>query len=93
MGYYIQTSGRGSKVEALVRDHNAIKTYQPSSFEDIPEGKALICVVDNVAFEAAGLVYSQSELEAFTVPSDHRMKTWLLMDKAKAHELAGYKEV
>lgn len=56
--------------------------------------KALVCVVNNegAGFSAAGLMYSQRELDAFTQPNETRPMTWLLMDKGVAWELAGYTE-
>lgn len=34
-------------------------------------------LVDNGPFEAAGIAFSQRELDAFNRPSDPRPKTWL----------------
>lgn len=54
MGYYIETEGVKGKAQALVDLHEAeILAQAPDTFDDVPEDKALICVVDNGPFEAA----------------------------------------
>lgn len=91
MGYYIQTDGVKNKAAYIVQHHDGQQLLEaPDSFEDIPEGKALIVVVDNRVFEAAGLCYSQGEFEAFTDPRDTRNKQYVLLDKQLAHRLSGY---
>lgn len=95
MGYYIQTPENLNKVRQLVRLHGAeIIPFPPEKLSDIIGDKALICVVQNGTFDAAGLCYNQQELEAFRRADEgyQRPRTWLLMDKAEAHELCGYKE-
>jgi len=89
MGYYIQGPLHG-KAEILVDKHGGEIVDIPASFEDIPEDKALICVMDNGAFEAAGLVYSTGEFEEFTLSSDFRPKKFVLMDKETAWQMSGY---
>lgn len=91
MGYYIQTDAPHGKAEFLVREHNAeVLPYVPA-WNEVDASKAIICVVDNGLFEAAGFAYSANELAAFNRPSDMRLKTWLLMDRDKAKELTGYR--
>lgn len=91
MGYYIQVPENKGKAQQLVMLHDATILKQcPATFEDVPEGKALICVVDNGPFEAAALCYSARELEEFDALNDIRPRTWLLMDQALAHQLAGF---
>ena len=89
MGAYIQVAGRlKGKAEAICQLYKAIRLDgPPKSFKDIPQTKALICVVDNGAFEAAAFCYSAREFEDFTEPSDSRPKEWLMMDKKTAEEL------
>lgn len=90
MGYYIETAGVHGKAQVLVEKAGAERLPSVPRWEDIPEGKALICVVDNGIFEAAGFAYSFSEYMAFTNPDDFRTKEWLLMDRAKAEDLSGF---
>jgi hypothetical protein len=92
MGYYIQTKGHHNKAEQICLDNKEASIIpQPLLFDEVASGMALICVVDNGPFEAAAYCYSEKEFEAFTEP-DGRRKKWLVMDKAKAEKLSGYKK-
>ena len=90
MGYYIEVPNNKDKAQQLVDLHGAAILTKHPTFEEIPNGKALICVVQNAAFEAAALVCDRDELVDFTLPEDPRPRTWLLMEQTVAHELAGY---
>lgn len=90
MGYYIQTPNNFEKALQLVNLHGGVVVPKPASFADVPEDKALICVIQNAFFEAAGLVYSESEFQEFTHSYDLRPKTYVLLDKSLAHRLSGY---
>ena len=91
MGYYIETPGIAlGKAKYLVDEDNAELIPQPLRFADIPDGMALICVVNNFAFEAAAYVFNNREFEEFTLPDDKRPKTWILMDLGKARQLSGF---
>ncbi len=94
MGYYIEVPNVKGKAQQVIDIHGAeLLVRAPLSLSDIPPDKAVICVVDNGPFEAAGFMYSEMELQYFRseVPgrSPHQ---WLTMDKAKACELSGYKD-
>lgn len=87
MGFYIQTPMNLSKAQYLA------DTYSAEILSKIPtwcEDKAIICIVNNGAFEAAAYCYSRAEFEAFSYPTDVRKKCWLYMDKAIAQKLSGY---
>jgi len=87
MGYYIQTGTNREKANVICEKYEGEIIKCPLCFSDIPDDKALICVVDNGIFEAAGYCYSESEFHAFNEASDHRQKIWLIMDKKKAESL------
>lgn len=91
MGYYIQVPENKGKVHQLVELHGATLLNKRPEFDKVPSDKAIICVLDNGPFEAAGYAYSESEMSAFAYP-DGRMKAWLLMDKALVHKLTGYRD-
>lgn len=74
MGYYIQTNGSKGKASYLVATHNATVLPEAPNWADVPKDKAVVCVVDNGIFEAAGYAYSASELSYFNSPSDYREK-------------------
>ena len=89
MGFYIDGPGKG-KAAFLVREHGAM--VLPSILaarQAFGEGMGVVCVVDNVYFEAAGFAFLKDELEIFAEP-DGRPKTWLAMDRDEAERLSGY---
>lgn len=95
MGYYINSLPDGSSLEAQHKANDLIDSGAtelsgpPASLANVPQDKALLCVVSNPMFDAAALAYSDPELEEFKQP-DGRPKRWLLMNKQTAHRLAGY---
>lgn len=91
MGYYIETPRPIYKVEYLINTYSAEKIDYHLAKVLIKEDaeKAIIVVVDNGYFEAAGYAYSEAELDAFMDPSDVRPKTILLMDKKLVLNLLG----
>lgn len=91
MGYYIETPKRLGKAEQLKTMYGAeIISKVPTTFGDIPTGKALICVVNNGMFEAAGYIYSEREFSEFSHP-DGRHRDWVLMDLEIAQVQSGFK--
>jgi len=91
MGFYIQGPTTG-KAAFIVSEYDGKIIPQPEAFADIPEDKALICVVANPMFEAAGYCFNDREFDCFSNSSDLRPKKWLVMDKSKAEKLSGYKK-
>ena len=90
MGYYINHTKAGplppkSKAAALIANEDAVEVMSPEFNPDV----ALICVVDNGSFEAAGFCFSREEMMEFS--KTYRPTRWLTMDLARAKELTGYK--
>ena len=94
MGYYIEVPKMKGKAEQLVELYEGEIIDRPASFNDIPEGKALICVVSNLNFDAAGLCYSEREFNDFLhdYHQPDRPRKWVLMDLQLARKLSGYIE-
>ena len=90
MGYYIQVPKDLYKANQIMALYDAEKINEPSSLSGIPVNEAVICVVENGLFDAAGFCYSERELQAFAYP-DGRKKTWLKMDRALAEKLTGFR--
>ena len=96
MGYYLQTPGRHhGKADALIQKYGGFEiSSPPDSLSDLMPNQALICVVDNGPFEAAGLAYSEEELEAFateTTLDNPRPMRWIVLgNKEQVHKDAGY---
>lgn len=91
MGFYLPGPNHG-KAQYLIKEHGAVDftLCRPQKFEEIPDDQALVVVVDNGPFEAAGLVYNSREFEEFTRPGDRRPRQFLLMEREKAYQLAGF---
>lgn len=91
MGYYIQTEGTHNKAASIARRYNGeILSQPPNSYQDIPTGKAIIAVVDNGPFEAAGFCFNEAEFKVFTNPNDRRPIQYVMMDRGMAEQLSGY---
>lgn len=90
MGYYISGPAKG-KIQFIRSEYDGEFISPPESFKDIADDKALICIVDNGPFEAAGYCFDEREFEEFIRP-DSRPKQWMIMDKKKAEELTGFSQ-
>ena len=76
MGYYVNPPSGWTK-ERWLRQYGQRVSDVPT-FDD--SKKTLpVCLVDNGAFTAAGVAYSQRELEAFNRPNDNRPKEWYVV--------------
>lgn len=94
MGYYIEVPKNKGKAQQIVELFDGRILSSIPNFEDAKPDEAIICVVDNGPFEAAGFAYDKAELEAFNRPDSYgyqRPRTWLIMNRKKACELTGFK--
>ena len=89
MGYYIEVPQNKGKAQQLVELYGA--EILPAAPEFWHKDPAIICVVDNGPFEAAGFCYDSQELSFFKDP-DNRPRIWLTMDYKKVCELTGFKD-
>jgi hypothetical protein len=86
MGCYINLPMKTSGAEQLVaRGATIIK--RPATFSGIPEGKVLVCVVQNPTFDAAGVAYDEAEFRRMLSSMGPRDHTWLLLDRSLALSL------
>lgn len=91
MGYYIQCNSNTGKADAICKEYGAKKVTLNEATDKINDPQtAIICVVSNGFFEAAGFCYNDRELMEFAEPTDYRPKTFLAMDRRVAKELTGY---
>ncbi len=93
MGYYIEVPNNKGKAQQLVDLHGARILDKQPVFTDAKPDEAIICVLDNGPWEAAGFAYNEREFEEFAAPDmigRQRPRTWLIMDRAKAIKLTGY---
>src|ERR1700738_2185884 len=90
MGFQLPGPTKG-KVNHLIATYGAERVPRPpAAFHDIPESKALICVVDTVTYETASFCFSAAEMALHNDSTDFRRRTWLVMDRATAAEVAQY---
>lgn len=89
MGYYINTSVNHGKAEIIARELDGEILPGRPTWGAWPADKALIVVVDNGLFEAAGYAYDEAEYEAFTLEDDDRPKLYVLIGKEDAEVHSG----
>ncbi len=86
MGLYINPSGQ-NKEEWLHENATQISRPYPSDSGYIGTAKALVCLVHNPGFTAAGVMVDQRDFDDFTDEDDPRFKRWYLVDKSKLPEV------
>lgn len=93
MGFYIQTGEKFGKGKWLENTLNAMRIPQPVSFAKVPKGYALVVVVHNPGFEAAGFAYNEREFLFMINPRvrDCREKEFFLLEWDLVCQLTGYK--
>lgn len=83
MGTYILNAGQHpatGKSETLLKMGAEEVGQAPPSFEEIPDGKTLVCVVSNGGWEAAGVATDEHQLWRFKSDPHDRDKRWFLLD-------------
>jgi len=88
MGRYLNPDGIGSKADRLIKLGAIELSAPPATLADLEDTMALVCVVDNGPFDAAGYAFDDREKEAFSQPDDLRPKRWLVMEKSFVEEHA-----
>lgn len=89
MGYYLNVE-EGTKREWLEKYGREV----PSATYELEEDEVRVCLVLNSAFDAAGVVFSEAELEVFADPTDPRPKWWFAVtDERLAPYVAGWDRI
>ena len=92
MGCYVNPPSEG-KVAFLARE--GLEVPVPPVWDKVPAGSLPVVLVDNGPFTAAGVAFCESELRAFTDPSDRRPKRYFIVPIEKllpVSDLADYQE-
>lgn len=81
MGFYIETDGHNNKANWILK--NCKDSYvAPITLDiNVPKGFVPVVVMDNGAFEAAGVAFDQKELNDFIDPRDGRPKQLLMVKR------------
>jgi hypothetical protein len=75
MGFQLPGPTKG-KVEHLIAKYGAERLAKPpKAFHGIPEGKALVCVVDSVTYETAHYCFSAAEMAQLNDATDFKSRT------------------
>ena len=95
MGFYINPPQGRTKEEWLL--DNGIEVTLPTwaalaNFVGVnppDDGGVYVCLVDNGAFRAAGICYSEAEFNAFLAPDSgvQRLRTWYVVPRNKIVEV------
>jgi hypothetical protein len=95
VGYYIQTDKPTNKAQWIAaHGEGVIVGVPPASYAEIPEGKALVVVVDNVIFESAAFCFDEDEFEAFVHeegPGASRFRQFVIVDREWAEYASGFR--
>lgn len=88
MTLYLHLPDGAGKLEQLANMAGSeILPAPPHGLDEVPTGKALICVADMGSYEAAGYIISEQDFANWTTPGDQDQKTWLLIEQQAADEL------
>lgn len=87
MGYYIEVPLSQGKAKQMADLHKAELVLSPEKF-DFSGSDALLCVVENPAWDAIAIAYDADERDAFLpTDSDQRPRVWLKIPKRLAKKL------
>src|SRR5882762_9179888 len=91
MGFHLPGPTKG-KVDHLIATYGAERVQRPpAAFHDIPEDRALICVVDTYMYETASFCFSAAEMALNNDSSDLRRRTGWVRHSETAEELSKYR--
>lgn len=76
MGCYVNPTDR-SKEQWLMQNGQPVQRQ----LVQITADALPVCLVDNGMFTAAAVCYSESELNAFSLPNDPRPKFWFMVPR------------
>lgn len=85
MGFYVNPQ-TGTKEAFLNQNGEMIPT--PKNYTSVPSSKAIVCLVDNGMFTAAGVIYSEREFADWNNVADTRPKKWYSVDRSKLYEVS-----
>jgi hypothetical protein len=95
MGCYILSAAHASpnhfKAAYLVEHYNAERIDEPFMYADTPEGKVLVCVIENAFFDAARVVLTEEDFRVTKYDGTGRPRTWLQMDRSTVREMVEWR--
>jgi len=81
VGLYINLPDQ--EKEEWLRERGAMMLSRPKDYKSVGSTGTywVVCLVFNSEFSAAGVCFSQQELEEFSHEGDRRMKQWFLVEE------------
>ena len=79
MGFYINPANGEDQLTFLIKNGKAISREE--FLKPVESEMIRVCLLNNYAFYAAGLAYSQNEAEQFASLSDGRPKKYFIIPK------------
>lgn len=92
LGYYLYSTKVKGVAQGFIDEEGAERIDQPKSFKSIHDDKALVCVDELLLCDVALLIRDCREFEWRADRMKTSPRVWLLMDKARSHQLANYIE-
>ena len=83
MGFYVNPPDM-TKEEWLAKEAKPV-TDLFVDYASVPKDMALVCLVQNAFFTAAGIVISQCDFEEFSAKGDRRPKSWFIVEREKLY--------
>lgn len=86
MGFYINPTNMTK--ENWLKDNSVAVMFSPPDWKTVREKNLIpVCLVNNGPFNAAGICYSEREMNAFNLPTDEREKVWCIVPQEKIYEI------
>jgi len=81
MGLYVEVgNNKESKLSWFRNNAMSYDTHNiECSYNEVPKGSRLVCLVDNGPFYAAAVAYCLAEAKTFADPYDGRPKQWFVV--------------
>ena len=89
MGCYVNTDG--SK-ELWLRENATPLPGPPKSLSELSADKLPVCLINNGFFTAAGVAFSDDELQNFQNPDDLRPKRWFKATRTSLRKVSPLEE-
>lgn len=91
MGFYVETGTSLHKTLVLCNDHGGREISYEEAKEIVKDKtRAVIVVLHNGPFDAAGFAFDEKEFDALT--GDTRYKRYVEMDRTRVCEMTGYRD-
>ena len=88
MGYYVNPPTE-TKESFLAKQGVPASNNNRVAWSECPKGSLPVVLIDNGMFTAAGIAYSEAELQVFTRPDDTRRRKIFFVEITKLLQVSG----